>query len=91
GRRNHRDAIQIPVSPGEGHAMTKPVPRFEIKNSCPHCHEPLRLVTVRTTAALAGRRHLLVCSSPSCTFSSAVDAKNLTEGLRRVVSDDRYA
>jgi len=67
--------------------MTRPIPRFEVKNSCPNCHEPLRLVTMRTTAALPGRRHLLVCSSPSCTFSAGVDAKNISEGLRRVVSE----
>jgi hypothetical protein len=42
---------------------------------------------LRTTATLPGRRHLLVCSSPSCTYSAGVDAKNITEGLRRVVSE----
>ncbi len=67
--------------------MTKPVPRSEVKNSCPCCREPLRLVTMRTTAALPGRRHLLVCSSPSCTYSAGVDGKKITEGLRRVVSE----
>jgi hypothetical protein len=58
-----------------------------VKNICPHCHEPLRLVVVRTSAVLPGRRHLLVCSSPSCTYSSGVDAKNISEGLRRIVSE----
>jgi hypothetical protein len=67
--------------------MTKPIPRFDVRNTCPKCHEPLRLVLMRTTAALPGKRHLLVCTSPSCTYSAALDSKTVSEGLRRALNE----
>ncbi|HVP84074.1 MAG TPA: hypothetical protein VMS78_05075 [Rhizomicrobium sp.] len=67
--------------------MSRPVPKFDVRNSCPKCHEPLRLVLMRTTAALPGKRHLLVCSSPSCTYSASVDSKAISDGLRRALND----
>lgn len=73
--------------PGETRAMTRPIPKFDVKNSCPHCHEPLRLVAMRSATALPNRRHLLVCSSPRCSYSSGVDAKNISAGLRKIVGD----
>lgn len=67
--------------------MTRPIPRFDIKNTCPHCHAPLRLVVMRSTAALPQRRHLLVCSSSKCTYSSGIDAKNISAGLHKIISE----
>jgi hypothetical protein len=67
--------------------MTRPIPRFDLKNSCPNCHEPLRLVAMRAATALPDRRHLLVCSSANCSYSAGVDTKNITAGLRKAVGD----
>ena len=57
--------------------MTKPIAAIDTRNTCPHCHEPLRLVALRSTTALLERRYLLLCSSAICSYSAGVDAKNV--------------
>jgi hypothetical protein len=58
--------------------MTKPIATFDAKNTCPHCHEMLRLVALRSTTKLLQRRYLLICSSAICSYSAGIDAKNVS-------------
>jgi len=45
------------------------------------------MILMRTTATLPGKRHLLICSSPTCTYSAAIDAKTISDSLRRALNE----
>jgi hypothetical protein len=49
-----------------------------VKDACPRCREPLKLIAVRPATALFKLRHLLVCSSADCAYTSGIDPKNVS-------------
>ncbi len=55
-----------------------PIRKFGVKDACPLCREPLKLIAVRPATALFKRRHLLVCSSANCSHTSRVDPKSVS-------------